>query len=474
MKTKKLIALALIFCMVLPVLASCKKEPTPADIWNKAAENLANTTDISLNAVACLGKYGISIDYAGNRTTGTKSYDININDVIYPVYSDGSKNYYTADDVKFSVKSAQDSDIMREFMSFSLTNPQRLALENNMMTEVVFEVTETSKKLTFKVDGSTFKNLIAPDENVTFTETLIVAEMDAEYNLKKLAFNTNANGTEFYGFPLIGADKAPQDLFISITNIDFSGTKTPKAPENTSDYPELIALAKTYPTGLFSSLKDSTKIESDINMEIDLVLTKMNISNVQTITTNYINDVKYSRTISKTTTEVLGEKQTTIEDEYYNGKDGYTYYTDSEGANYKLKLEEDTTQSDDILSIFTKDSNLEDVFKNATAAGSTITVEISGEVLQKLMSDTSNSDLGVDIGDTEAKFKDTTLIIKLKNGLVDTVTMDLEVEAEGDLMGTGTTTSITVKGTISVKYFTIMEDYVAEAPTGYENYEDWT
>ncbi len=475
MKFTKITAFVLVICMMIPLLASCKKEPTPAEVWNSAAELLAAATDLSLSAKVTLGEYTVSVDYAGNRTSGAKSYDIKIDDTTYPIYSDGTKNYYSAEDIKFSVKSSEDSDIMREFMSFNLTNAARLALEDEQITDALIEKSETAQKLTFKADGSTFKAMFAPDENISFETVTVAAELDLENSLKTIKITSKAKGTEFYGIPLLGADKEFKDLSVTVENIDFSASKAPKAPENTSEYPELVALAKTYPTGLFSSMKDSSKVETTIEMDMDVMIVSMKVKAVSTLTTQYIEGIKYTRNITKTTSEAMGQNQTTTEDEYYNGKDGYTYITDSEGANYKIKLEEEeNSETDDILSIFTKDSNLEDVFKDATVAGSTITVNISGETLQKLMSDTSDSDLGMDLGETEATFKDTTLTIKLKNGLIETVSMDLEIEAEGDLMGTGTSTSVSVKASISMKYYTIMDDYVAEAPEGYENYEDWT
>lgn len=477
MKLKKLTAFVLTLALMVPFLVSCKKDPTPAEVWTQAVTKLASSENLSLSFDVTLGEYKVKVDYSGNRTSGEKSYDIMFDDNIYPIYTDGSKTYYSADELKFCVKSSEDSDIIREFMDFELTNAARMSLTDDKLIDPVLEVSENSKALSFSLSGVTFGAMFAPDEDIVFEEVKISAVLDLENNLKNISITSSAKGTEFYGIPLFDVKTEAKTLNIVVNNFDFTDSNAPKAPADKTDYPELVALAKMYPTGLFQSMKESSKISMRVDMSVDLVIASIKCTVINNTTTQQIDGITMTRSLSETTVDMLGTKNTQKEDVFTNGKDDYSYYTDAENGNHKIKNEDGSSvNQDDLLSIFTNADNLEEIFENTDAAGSTIIIEISGEVLQKLMNESSTGDFdpGIDVDVSSVSFRDATLIIKLKKGFIDTVSLETALETSGDLMGTGTTQTITIDIDMTMTYESLMENYVVEIPAGYENYEDWT
>ncbi len=476
MSFKKITALLLVLVIMVPLtLSSCKKAPTAQSVWADGAKVLAEATGLYLEADIKLGEYSAKVNYTGNRQTGEKNYLISAGDKSMPIYTDSTKNYYTYDDYSFSVKAGEDNEMMREFMEFALTNAARLTISADAMTDAVLESTENSNKVSFKVSGETLKATFAPDEDLTFSEAAIAASFDGENKLVSLSVSTMVQGKEFYGMPLIGADKEAKALDVKFENVEINGEKAPKAPENASEYPELMALAKLYPTALFSMISDSSKTETSINLEIDLGIMKMNIGNTATATSHTLDGYTYTRTITKTVMDIMGQKETTTEDKYTDGKTGYEYYTDPEYGNYKMKIEDEDgneNTEDEIMDIFGKDTNFEDLFKNAEFAGNTLTIDLSAEYIKKLISDSEGADLGVEMDTSEITFKDTTLIIKFSNGIVESVSTELEISANADLMGTGAAVSMTITGEISIKISSPFEDFTAEAPQGYLDYED--
>ena len=483
MKLRKITAIALLLAIMIPFLASCTEAvPTPSEVWNEASTKLAQATNLSFSAELALGKYKVSVDYATDRSSGARSYLIKSGEQEYPIYTDGTKNYYTTDELSFCVKSAEDTKFVRDFMKFNLANAADLQLTDEIMKEAAVEIFEDYKVITFKLGGNDLKALFAKNEDVTFTEGKISAKLDLENNIKSLIITTTACGNDFYSIPLLDAKNEAKELIISVNNIDFSAEKAPKAPENADKYEELPLLAYVFPTAFISNMKDSSSVNTTLDLDIDLILATMSSTVVTKTVTQTVDGITSSRTFTTTTSSALGQESVEKEDAYKNGKDNYTYYTDPENGNYKILEDEDEDEQDE-----NPFENLkpEDFLKymhiltNAEISGSRITIKISEQDMKSFLElagdlgvDEDSTGIGLDLG--EVTVGGTEISILLNESFIESITFGLSISTQADLMGTGQAQKISVSLEAIIKYDTPLENYTVVAPEGYESYEDWT
>lgn len=456
--TKKILSLVFLIVIVFGTLnlSSCKAN-TPEGVWAKAVEGLAEAKNVSFNTIITLGENTVNLDFAADRSANNKSYDIKVSDDSFTLFTDGSTNYYTVENMNFSIKSGEDSDIFREFLGFTLSNTKRMTFDKADLVDAVLEKEENKKSLVFKVSGEVFKNAFAPDEDITFGETIINAVLDFDNNFKFINVTTTVCGNDFYGLPLMGATKEAKDLVVKIENIDFTGTKKPVEPKDKSDYPESVIFAKIFPNSVFSTMTNSSKIESNSVIEMKVSGQTIKTKTESTTVTQYIDDHIFMRAVSDVYQWNGANKMIDELDEYYDGKEGYLYYSDY-SDKYKMKLDEEDVDSDEL----SKESfiALKQIINDAVINGDTITLDLSLDDLKKIIGEDEFKDsFGNNVTLHEA-----TLKITLKNGFIETYFFDFKINM--------TTSGVTVlaDAEIETKYHDIREDYTVTPPKGYEKY----
>ena len=477
MKLKKSLAFALILAMMVPFLASCKKEIVPVDFWNEAANAFSGADTLSYTVKAVIGNNKATLELEENKISGSSTRKINVNEQKFMIYKDKENTYYSFPDYDFFVKNSENNAKLEKVIAFSLSNEGKFNLNAEDLNNLVFNKDETGASFSFLLTGEKLKELLGVNDNLTFSACSVSARINSENKFTFIDISTKYKGSEIFGIPLPKEVTDFQEIKISIENIDLSDTNKANPPENASDYAYLPIMSQILPTALITAAKNSSSTSYVIDLDVDMAGTTMNTHTAANTVTQVIDGVTSSRTQSTTTGNIFGIESNSKEDAYKNGKDDYTYYTDPEGGNYKIIEPEDDEEDEEFFTDITK---LASVFQNATITPSTITVKLPKEDVLKLLSSLEEEDLTTPDGATpgvqvdQYEFEETEIVIRLENGFFKSFETEFSFSTKGDIMGTGQAQTLSVSIKILFILNSPLQDYVVEAPAGYENYPNWS
>ncbi|MBE6544317.1 MAG: hypothetical protein E7675_07940 [Ruminococcaceae bacterium] len=455
---KRIISLVLLTVMALGALGltSCNAK-TPDAVWKKGIASLSKAEIVSFNTEVIYGENNIKMEVVSDRETQKRSYSVSISEDEFVLYTNGSKNFYTVEDMSFSIDSSEDSDIFREFLGFTLSNAERMTFDKKDLVDAVLTENEDSKSVDFKVSGDAFKAAFAPDEEITFSEVTVNSVLDLDNNFKSIKVTTTVCGNDFYGIPLIGAVEDPVGILVSIDGIDLAKSKTPVEPKDESEYQESVLLAKIFPTSVFSMLNPTSKEESTSKMEMTIAGQTIKNETKTTTTTEIIDGDVFLRVITDSTQWQNGNKQVDQMDEYYDGDKGYLYYSDY-STKYKMKVDEE-----DVLGAEITDetfSELKDIMSEANVKDDVITLKLSLADLKKIVGEEEfENSFGGAVTLEEANLK-----IKLSGGFVESLSFDFEIKVVIE----GLTAAVEME--METKQADIREIHKVTPPKNYEHY----
>lgn len=457
---KRIISLVLLAVIIFSALSltSCKVK-TPEGIWKKAIQSLAEANTVSMDSEVTLGSNTVKLNISSDRETKKRSYDIHFSEENIVLYTDGNINYYTVEDMNFSVKASDDSEIFREFLGFTLTNSERMIFEDTELENAVVTEADDEKSLEFEVSGEVFKKAFSPDEDIEYSRVKIKTIIDSEDNFKSISISTKAKGKDFYGLPLIGASTEKATLSVKIDNIEYTGDKTPIEPKDISEYPESVMFAKIFPTSVFSLMNSSSMVDSTTKMEMSVLGITMKSETKSNTITQYINGKMFKRTVSDVTE--WEDDYMTLEhiDEYYDGESGYLYYSDGYDK-YKMEYEETDLPEEEFNEETFKE--IKSILSDAVIKDNEITIDLTIEDLRTIIGeDEFEESFGDDIDLKSADLK-----IVLKDGFIETLSFNFKFEMTVNGM------TAEAKAEFESKYYDLRENYEVTAPDGYEEYED--
>ena len=119
MKLKKSLAFALILAMMVPFLASCKKEIVPVEFWNEAANAFSGADTLSYTVKAVIGNNKATLELEENKISGSSTRKINVNEQKFIIYKDKENTYYSFPDYDFFVKNSENNAKLEKVIAFS-------------------------------------------------------------------------------------------------------------------------------------------------------------------------------------------------------------------------------------------------------------------------------------------------------------------------------------------------------------------
>ena len=466
MKLKKLTAIVLLLALMVPFLVSCFKEKTPSEFWNEAVEGIAQASNLSLNAKIKLGTHKFTAKYSSNRENNEKSYDVKVDDYEFQIYTDGNKNDHSRDDIRYSVDSDKDNAIIRGLLGLDFTNSDALNLTDENMMSAAYLKFEDYATLDFKISGETLTKMIAENEQITFTEAKISVKLDTDGNFKNISIITTVSGgNSFRGMPMFIPDSSAQtELIIELEEISFSNENSPKAPENKSEIDDIPVYALFFPTALASGVNKSSSMTTLSDTKFTIGTLTISSSSIAKKTVQIVDGVELSREITTTTTENLnGEISESVTDAFKNGRNRYTYYTDSRGESYKIldkEPEDDETEDEEFTA---------EILKKAKINENEIIITLTKEEFYKFDENgtISNDYSDFDIPDIEIK-------LILKDGYLYTISFGFSISTNGESSEAENEQTIGLSIESIIRYDSPLSSYTVQIPEGYENYEDLT
>lgn len=463
---KRILCFLLVLVMMLSVASftGCDSSEKPMSVYQDGIKAITSSNGISYVFDFAFGDtgYKMTVDQTND---GAKYVEFSADESDMKVYVNGAEHYYDIGDIKYKVAADDDSVIMQELLDFEFFHG-----EASMFTKEIFEkvefvsVNDNEKYIELKLSGEELKKAIAPDEDVSFSETSLKISFDGENSITEIEFATVADGKEFYGLPV--GDNKEMTASYKINNV---GDVNVEEPSDDEEWEEMPAMAILTPAAL--AYRKSMGMDVSASINIDMMGMSFSIPMEISTRSQIVDGKTLTRTVTKMNADIMGQTMNENSDVFTDGNGDYEYYTDSDG-NYKVNIEEN--KDEDNQGSAMEDLQDPEILKNAkikkSGENTVITVELTNELLNSLLS----SDLAGDMSDMTGEsvsFDDSELVIVVSSsGYIVSAEMKMSASQKINEPTLGMEYDMSMSVKMDITFLDPNEEITVDIPDGYLDY----